>query len=291
MVKQLLLLLTVLSCGACSTIIDLDLPFEGAVIVANGTVSQVGVDVLLTRSADPNDTFFVADPGYVRGAQVVLSSSVGADVTVPESSPGRYVLSEALPAEATYALSIVAEGLPEATVPELTFPDYGGSATANLLNSNIDSSFFGTKFIDAELELVFTGRPEDFYLEFVTRFQFPDERTHLAEANPRLTLELEDACGISTFAGPGTIVPSTCFRSDTNRIRLEIDDRSLNEPERLLLEIAEVNESYYDHVRRLDQPEDGFALIYTEPNLYVSNVNGGFGYVSARRVSVLSWEL
>lgn len=274
------LLLTTL-CSCTTSEIDIDLPFAGERIVANGFLTPEGLRLTLTHSADPNDTFFLADQDYIFNADILLESDAGLSVSIPETSPGRYSIEQTLPSEAIYRLIIQADNLPDARVEELRIPEAVGDFTATLLDSleTWNSGITGRYFIDAAHEVTFPGQEEEYYLEVQSRVS-PSSDAFEVYNYTAFELEFEAACGI--FGYTYLTLRTSCFQDVVNRMRVISDGSTLLEPEVLELTVSIIDSGFYDHALRLQQPIDGFQLIYNDPNLYVSNVMGGFGYVSPR---------
>jgi len=290
MVKYLSLLPVLTLFFTCTTTeIQLDLPFDGERIVANGFLTPEGLRLNLTLSADPNDTFYVGNVNYLENADVLLESDEGLSVLVPEVAPGRYLLTQPLPATAIYRLSLRADGLPPASVAQLRIPEPVGELAAELLEP-LDSSRFGFSGdyrIRAEHEVAFPGREEEYFLEIKTETTPTDEGFTVYNYSG-LELEFEAACGVIGFTY--TTLRTACFRDVANRIRITSNGYVTLPPEELVLTVSVIDSGFYDHARRLQQPYDGFQLIYNDPNLYVNNVEGGFGYVSPRRETAFRWR-
>ncbi len=282
-----------LSCEVIEPDIMLDYP--GDQIVLNGFISRDRIEVFVGRSQDPNGVLSYYGRDTLHEATVELVDA--ADSVwhqVPYVEKGNYVLdlSTPLPLGTAFRLVANAAGFPEARSELMAIPRLQMDISATLAAIEEGDNPFMPEIAYFTVSLTDNNPSADFFhfyssyrprIPFDLRMPFS---TNAPNRQPFVSIDIEESieqqCGILFFR-PGFILPDLCFSNDRFTFPLlmvlpaeEVGWDSIS------FTIAAAHEFFYESVRSLDRPADALEKLLFRPQLYSSNVEGGYGVVVTR---------
>jgi hypothetical protein len=279
---------------------DIKLNYPGDQIVLNGFIARDRIEVFVGRSQDPNGVLSYYGIDTLHEATVELVDAADSVwYQVPYVEKGNYVLelSSPLPLGTAFRLVANAAGFPEARSEAMAIPNLQIDISAALAaieevdnQSMPEIAYFTVSVADHNPSADFFH----FYSSFRPRIPF-DLGTPFSEnatnMQPFVSIDTEESidqqCGI-LFFGAGFILPDLCFSNDRFTFPLlivlpaeEVGWDSIS------FTIAATHEFFYESVRSLDRPADALEKLLFRPQLYSSNVEGGYGVVVTRHEQIV----
>lgn len=287
------LVVLLLSCEVIEPNITLDYP--GDQIVLNGFIARDRIEVFVGRTQDPNGVLSFTGGDTLHEAMVELVDA--ADSTwyqIPYVEKGNYVLnlSASLPLNTEFRLVANAAGFPEARSELMAIPNLQMDIAADLTTVEEVDEVFQQETAYLTVTLADKNTSADFFHFFSTnRYRIPfDPYAPFSDSPADLDFSvsidteesLDQQCGLQFLDG-GFILPDLCFANESFSFPMII---LVPEAEAgwdsIGFTIAAAHESLYESARTLDQPADALNKLLFRPQLYFSNVEGGYGVVATR---------
>lgn len=279
--------LLLVSCTA--GILEIEIPFTRPEVVANGLILNERSEIRLTYSVDPNDTIRVNDIPIVTGAVVILFGEDGSQYELSEARQGEYVTNAQLSQGDRFTLTIEAPDENEPTiVRDLVLPPEVLDLRITSTVTTVDESDF--IFKRTVFSGVLTYRPQNGELsDMVVKPSFKGGRDYeFVGMTTSFSEDFINACRM--VEGKYLSWPGACFISE-GEISIPFQCRfetSLNQstgqigtvPDSLFLDVLAVQPILNQHLNSLVNSNDAFDQVFTVPNIYVTNVENGFGVVS-----------
>ncbi|MCR9102072.1 MAG: DUF4249 domain-containing protein [bacterium] len=287
-----------LSCEVVEPTIPLDYP--GDQIVLNGFIARDRIEVFVGRSQDPNGVLSYYGRDTLHEATVELVDAADSVwYQIPYVEKGNYVLdlSTPLPLDTAFRLVANSAGFPEARSELIAIPRLQMDISAALTAieevddpSRPEIAYFTVSLTDNNPSADFFH----FYSSYRPRIPF-DLRTPFStnapNRQPSVKIDTEESieqqCGILFFRA-GFILPDLCFSNERFTFPLlmvlpaeEVGWDSIS------FTIAATHEFFYESVRSLDRPADALEELLFRPQLYSSNVEGGYGVVVTRHEQIV----
>ena len=293
MVKHLWVsLLTVtLFCGCVAGVFEVEIPFSDSQIVANGFVGPEGTRIHLARSLNPNDTAFLGAIPPIGGAEITLYFTDGQTELLSETSPGMYTSPVGIPSGTEVDIEIVPtpeDNASKISIPNVVVPEdvqdisftFGSVDTSGGISAK-SYNFFSTLEIN---KVSLDQQPYVVVYADTDQGVVPSSLSY----SPLLAQDVFSACGFVSDAW--LVFPTYCYGS-VEDITLQIefnawfeydaDTRKINNglPIDINVTVAVVQPVIYDQIKSLNYSKDQFDQIFSTPNVYTSNIQGGLGVI------------
>jgi hypothetical protein len=282
-----------LSCEVIEPTIPLDYP--GDQIVLNGFIARDRIEVFVGRTQDPNGVLSFTGGDTLHEAMVELVDA--ADSTwyqIPYVEKGNYVLnlSASLPLNMEFRLVANAAGFPEARSELMAIPNLQMDIAADLTTVEEVDEVFQQETAYLTVTLADKNTSADFFHFFSTnRYRIPFDPYAPFSDSPAdlgffISIDTEESldqqCGVQ-FLNGGFILPDLCFTNESFSFPMIILVQEAEAGwDSIGFTIAAAHESLYESARTLDQPADALNKLLFRPQLYFSNVEGGYGVVATR---------
>ncbi len=274
---------------------DITLDYPGDQIVLNGFIARDRIEVFVGRSQDPNGVLSYYGSDTLHEATVeIVDAADSVWYQVPYVDEGNYVLelSSPLPLDTEFRLVANAAGFPEARSELMAIPNLQIDIAADLTTVEEVDEVFQQETAYLTVTLADKSTSAEFFHFFSTnRYRIPFD-PHIPFSDSPADLDflvsidteesLDQQCGVQFLDG-GFILPDLCFANESFSFPMII---LVPEAEAgwdsIGFTIAATHESLYESARTLDQPADALNKLLFRPQLYFSNVEGGYGVVATR---------
>ncbi len=260
-------------------------------VVLNGFVRPGAIELKISITGDPTERFFPEEQ-FLNDAVIRVFSinDEELDTNFLLTDPGNYSTDFNGSEGDTIFISVANSEyetvvtdpiiIPEATINNVTLPRLEYEVTPSAISSLKSHQIIA----DLDLEADGSGQVRYYWLliEAISSEEVVSVDTAIdAEEGLLENCRLEDRFTL--------VMSNQCFNGSEINLPLDIFTRHENNLDSLRISFSDINEQFYDYLAAENQPQDGLTTLFVQPNLTISNVNQGAGFVAGintRQVNV-----
>ena len=277
--------------GCTAGVFEVDIPFPGSKVVMNGFVSPDGTELQLTRSVNPNDTAHYDAIHPITSAQVALQFVDGQVEFLAESAPGIYTSPLSVASGTELSIKVLPDPSNEdieITIPAISVPEDVESISFTVGNVDTSGGLSSKLYqFTATIDIEKSSLDQQPYIGLFAT-DGPDVVSSFLGSSLILAEDITSACGF--VQGGWLVFPTYCYGGVKSfslqveyYVRVEYDPNTgqINEglPFDLNITAAVIQPEIYDQIKSTTNSNSQFDQIFSVPNLYSSNVEGGLGVV------------